>query len=50
MQSLKPPSVDTKTGYNQNSYSNPVQNTNNAFDSTFNANDSLDIASDDLPF
>ena len=39
-----------QNGYNQNSYSNPVQNTNNAFDSTFNANDSLDIASDDLPF
>ena len=39
-----------QNGYNQNSYSNPVQNTNNAFDSTFNADDSLDIASDDLPF
>ena len=39
-----------QNGYNQNPYSNPVQNTNNAFDSTFNANDSLDIASDDLPF
>ena len=39
-----------QNGYNQNPYSNPVQNTNNAFDSTFNADDSLDIASDDLPF
>ena len=39
-----------QNGYNQNPYSNPVQNTNNAFESTFNADDSLDIASDDLPF
>ncbi len=31
----------------QNTYSAPVQNT---FDSTFDANDTLDIASDDLPF
>jgi single-strand DNA-binding protein len=34
-------------GYAQNTYSAPVQNT---FDTTFDANESLDIASDDLPF
>lgn len=33
--------------FTQNTYSAPVQNT---FDSTFDANDTLDIASDDLPF
>lgn len=34
-------------GFVQNTYSAPVHNT---FDSTFDANDTLDIASDDLPF
>ncbi len=38
--------VETQ-GFAQNTYSAPVQNT---FDSTFDANDTLDIASDDLPF
>lgn len=38
--------VETQS-FAQNTYSAPVQNT---FDSTFDANDTLDIASDDLPF
>lgn len=48
-------------GFAQNTYAAPVQNDmnqgfgtvsspDNSFDSTFNADDSLDIASDDLPF
>lgn len=38
--------IETQS-FAQNTYSAPVQNT---FDSTFDANDTLDIASDDLPF
>ena len=37
-------------GYAQNTYSAPAQNNDNSFDSNFNAEDTLDIASDDLPF
>lgn len=37
-------------GFAQNTYSAPAQNNDNSFDSNFNAEDTLDIASDDLPF